>query len=160
MQLITQCLLKPGNQVNTNSQGVLRCNGVLYVGENGELHKRLIAEVHTSAVGGHSGINVTLKKLQQIFYWPNMTTQVKEFVRQCHICQQMKSESVASPGLLQPLQIPTQVWADIAMNFIDGLLKSDGKDSIMVVIDKLSKSCHFIPLTHPYSAQIVAQEFF
>lgn len=52
----------------------------------------------------------------------------------------MKSESIVAPGLLQPLQIPTQAWKGIAMDFVEGLPKSEGRDCIMVVVDRLTKS--------------------
>lgn len=71
----------------------------------------------------------------------------------------IKSGNSFPGGLLQPLPIPTQIWEDISMDFIDGLPKSDGKDSILVVVDRLTKMGHFVPLAHPYSATTVAQLF-
>ncbi|GJT04547.1 putative mitochondrial protein [Tanacetum coccineum] len=62
------------------------------------------------------------------------------------------------PRLLQPLNLPEQIWEELSMNFIDGLPKSEGYSVIMVVVDRLSKSAHFIPLKHPYTAASVAVE--
>lgn len=73
------------------------------------------------------------------------------------ICQAHKHENVASPGLLQPLPIPEEVWIDVSMDFISGLSKSQGKEVIFVVVDRLSKYSHFMALAHPYSTKIVAQ---
>jgi hypothetical protein len=63
----------------------------------------------------------------------------------------VKPEQQASTGLLQPLPILTDAWTSIGIDFITGLLKSDGKEVIMVIVDGLTKYVHFIPLSHPYT---------
>jgi transposase InsO family protein len=97
--------------------------------------------------------------MQQAFYWPNMKQYITDKVVACPTCQISKSEKVAYPGLLHPLPIPTQKWTDISMDFVEGLPKSRGKDVILVVVDRLTKYAHFIPLSHPYSVQKVADLF-
>ena len=88
-----------------------------------------------------------------------MYQSVKEHVAACDTCQKTKSETMAPAGLLQPLLIPNRVWEDISMDFIDGLPISKGKNSILVVVDRLSKSAHFLALSHPYIAKTVAEKF-
>lgn len=61
--------------------------------------------------------------------------------------------------LLQSLPISLSIWEELSMYFTEGLPKSGGYDSIMVVVDWPSKYCHFIPLKHPFLAKIVAKEF-
>lgn len=84
---------------------------------------------------------------------------VKNWARECDVCQKCKPDLSAYPGLLQPLPIPTAIWKDVSMDFIDGLPSSHGKTIIFVVVDRLSKYAHFMALSHPYTATRVAQCF-
>ncbi|WMV14994.1 hypothetical protein MTR67_008379, partial [Solanum verrucosum] len=70
-----------------------------------------------------------------------------------------KYDVATSPGLMQPLAIPTSAWYNISMDFINGLPKSKGKNTIMVIVDRLTKNSHFIALNHPYTTTTVAQAF-
>jgi hypothetical protein len=71
-----------------------------------------------------------------------------------------KTEHLHPAGLLQPLAIPSSVWSNIAMDFIEGLPKVGGKSVILTVVDRFSKFAHFIPLGHPYAAASVGKAFF
>lgn len=82
---------------------------------------------------------------------------MENYVKQCQVCQQAKSERIHPAGLLQPLPIPQGAWQDITMDFIEKLPKYEGYDTILVVVDRFSKYAHFMALKHPFSAQQVAQ---
>lgn len=88
-----------------------------------------------------------------------MKSAVKEYIRTCHTYQRAKPERVLAPGLLQPLPIPSEPWEMATMDFIDGLPPSRQYNCILVVVDKLTKYTHFIPLRHPYTASKVAELF-
>ena len=81
---------------------------------------------------------------------------VRQFIRECVVCQTCKYDNSAFPGLLQPLPIPDKIWTNISLDFIEGLPKSRGKDVILVVVDRLSKYAHFIALSHPFTALTIA----
>jgi hypothetical protein len=108
----------------------------------------------------HEGTEKTLHWLRADFHVPNARAAVSDFVRECHMCQCNKTEQLHPAGLLQPLDVPTTVWADIAIDFVEGLPKIKGKSVILTVVDRFSKAAHFLRLGHSYTAMTVAQVFF
>lgn len=88
-----------------------------------------------------------------------MKQDVENFVKQCSVCQHSKHSNTHPLGLLQPLPIPEGVWRDLSMDFIEGLPKSQGYSVILVVVDKLTKFAHFLPVKHPYTAASIAELF-
>jgi hypothetical protein len=78
-----------------------------------------------------------------------MKKSVETFVAECPVCQRSKSKTCQYPGLLSPLPIPDVAWSFISMDFVESLLKSGGKDTILVVVDRLTKFAHFIVWAHP-----------
>lgn len=81
-----------------------------------------------------------------------------QHVLRCTTCQRCKHEQEPYPGLLQPLKIPSQVWEQITMDFIEGMPKFEGFDTILVVVDRVTKFGHFIALAHPFTATEVARK--
>jgi len=98
--------------------------------------------------------------MKSLFAWPKLKHSVQQYVQSCEVCQQAKVEHVKSPGLLQLLAVLDRAWKVVSLDFIEGLPKSQGKDTILVIIDKFSKYAHFLPLTHPFTALSVAQLYF
>nr|GEY20097.1 hypothetical protein [Tanacetum cinerariifolium] len=83
-----------------------------------------------------------LEKMGALMYWKKMRNQIKQHIRQCDTCQRYKPELVPYSGLLQPIPIPTSVWAEISMDFIDVLPMSKGRTVIMVIVDRLTPPDH------------------
>jgi transposase InsO family protein len=123
------------------------------------IQQQILHQFHSSPLTGHMRNQKTYSNVKREFYWPGIKKDIRSYIRVCDICQRNKVENIHPAGLLQPLPIPSQVWTEVSMDFIGGLPILQGKDVIMVVIDRLSKYAHFIPLTHPYTARTVAQLF-
>jgi hypothetical protein len=86
--------------------GILRYKTRIWVGNDKNLHLKLIQALHSSAVGGHSGIPITYRRMKQLFAWTGMKSAMHQFVKECMACQQEKPDRSKSAGLLQPLTIP------------------------------------------------------
>lgn len=118
---------------------------MIWIAHNSALKTKLIAALHDSAVGGHSGGQATYHRLKRLFWWKGLKADVLEYVKQCDVCQHAKGEKTHPHGLLQPLPIPQGAWQDLTMDFIEGLPKSEGCDTILVVVDRYTKYAHFPP---------------
>ncbi|KAL0331636.1 UNVERIFIED_CONTAM: Transposon Ty3-G Gag-Pol polyprotein [Sesamum angustifolium] len=139
--------------------GVLRKEGRICVGKNTDVRQRIVQVLHDSSIGDHSGINGTYQRVRSMFFWGKLKEDVVQWIQSCDVCQKAKAERVPYPGLLQPLPIPHQAWSSVSMDFVEGLPKSEGRNCIMVVVDRFTKYSHFLALTHPFSAELVARFF-
>lgn len=131
----------------------------IFVPKDSGLIPQLLAEFHSSPVGGHLGIKATFAHLLAVYFWSRMHLDVKQFVNQCATCQHNKYSTHAPYGLLQPLPTPNQVWEDISMDFITNLPSSTNKIVIWVVVDRSTKFAHFLALPTHFSAQYLASIF-
>jgi transposase InsO family protein len=151
--------LSSPSTVFTIKQGILYYHDRIFIPLETGFRATLLQEFHDSPLSGHSGIRGTIARLAAAFAWPNLTKDVKLYIKACLICQQSKYSTQKTPGLLQPLPIPSEVWADISMDFITHLPPSKGKTVIWVVIDRLTKFAHFIGLPTGFSAATIAPIF-
>ncbi|WVZ97593.1 LOW QUALITY PROTEIN: hypothetical protein U9M48_043115 [Paspalum notatum var. saurae] len=130
-----------------DDQGVLWFKNRLVVPKDMELRKRILDEAHTSMFTMHPGSNKMYQDLKQKFWWTRMKWEIAKYVSECDICQRVKADHLKPAGMLQPLALPAWKWEDIHMDFIVGLPRTQkGYDSIWVIIDRFTKSAHFIPL--------------
>ena len=98
--------------------------------------------------------------LRKDYFWPNMKNELAEYIAKCFECRQVKNEHQHPNGLLQPLCIPSWKWEIISPYFITFLLRNQKwNDSIMVVVDKLSKAAHFIVVKTTYKVANIADIF-
>ena len=112
------------------------------------LQKKLIDIYCDSSIRGHFRVNATVKRVGGLFYWERQHKHIRQYMKECNVCQMIKTENVLSLILVQPLPIPQAPFNDISMDFIKGLLKSNGKDVIYVMVDRFGKCVHFIAIAH------------
>ncbi len=118
--------------------------GKKYVPSN--LCLTLLDSVHNSSGSGHPGSHRTLSLLRNRYWWPNMTRDVTRYVKGCSICAISSTPRRLPEGKLVPLPIPRRPWSHLGVDFATDLPPSNGFTTILVVVDRFSKSCKLIPL--------------
>jgi hypothetical protein len=122
------------------------------------LKKKILDEAHSSPYSIHPGSTKMYHDLRQQFWWTRMKREAAHYVSKCDSYRKVKANYMKPGGLLQPLSIPEWKWDDISMDFIVGLSMMARKfDSIWVIVDRLSKSAHFIPVNTKYRVEKYAE---
>jgi IS30 family transposase len=112
----------------------------------------ILREAHDSAYSIHPDSTKMYKDLNNRYLWYGMKQDVVEYVDLCDTCQRVKAKHQRSARLLQPLKIPEWKWEEIRMDFIVRLPRTQvGYDSIWVIVDRLTKVAHLIPVKTTYS---------
>ncbi|WVZ52374.1 hypothetical protein U9M48_003443 [Paspalum notatum var. saurae] len=141
-----------------DDQGVLWFKNRLVVPKDMKLRKKILDESHTSLFTMHLGSNKMYQDLKQKFWWTRMKREIAKYVSECDVYQRVKADHLKPAGMLQPLEVPTWKWEHIHMDFIVGLPRTQkGYDSIWVIIDRFTKSAHFIPVKTIYHAKTYAE---
>ncbi|RVW66686.1 Transposon Ty3-I Gag-Pol polyprotein [Vitis vinifera] len=127
--------------------GSVRFKGRLCVPKDVELRNELLADAHKAKYTIHPGNTKMYQDLKRQFWWNGMKRDIAQFVANCQICQQVKVEHQRPAGLLQPLPIPEWKWDNITMDFVIGLPRTRSKkNGVWVIMDRLTKSAHFLAM--------------
>ncbi|CAL1400329.1 unnamed protein product [Linum trigynum] len=137
--------------------GMLKINGRACVPNVDNLRKEILDEAHSSAYAMHLGATKMYHTIKPYFWWRGMKKEAAEHVFTCLVCQKVKAEHQAPVGKLQPLPIPEWKWERITMDFVYGLPSSRGKDAVWVIVDRLTKSAHFLPIRWKPSLETLSQ---
>jgi hypothetical protein len=141
-----------------DNQDVIWFGKRLVVPVDPEIKKVILDEAHMSKFSIHPGSTKMYQDLKQNFWWSIMKVDIAKYVAECDTCHQIKASHLKSAGVLQPLSIPMWKWNDNSMDFIMGLpLIARKKDSIWVIVDRLTKTAHFIAMHTTYSVQQYAE---
>eukprot|EP00253_Pinus_taeda_P011178 PITA_11178 len=160
LQLQQSAGLTDQSDYKLNKDGMIHFKQRLYVPSQDKIKNLIMDEFHVSHYAGHPGYQKMITAIRKEYFWPGMKKDIAEYLARCLECQQIKAEHQHPAGLLQPLPIPEWKWEIISMDFIAGLPKTKkGNDSIMVIVDKLSKAAHFIPVQSTYRAPQIAHVF-
>ncbi|CAN6716650.1 unnamed protein product [Malus baccata var. baccata] len=142
------------------TDGMFMQESRMYVPNNMELKKAILDEAHISTYAMHPGGTKMYHTIQPFYYWPDMKREIAEYVCRCVICQQVKADRKKPFGLMQPLPVPQWKWENITMDFVYKLPRTrNGYDGIWVIVDRLTKSAHFIPLREKYSLSRLVELF-
>jgi hypothetical protein len=135
-------------------------NHQLVIPDDATLRRECIEAMHDHPYSGHFGQRKTLDLVQRVFYWPKMKEDVEVYCRVCPSCQLNKAKNTKPAGLLQPLDIPGRRWESVSMDFIVELpVSKNGNDSIMVIVDRLSKMTHLVPCKSTATSPDIAEFF-
>nr|GEV37370.1 putative reverse transcriptase domain-containing protein [Tanacetum cinerariifolium] len=127
----------------------------------------IMHESHKSKYSIHPGSDKMYQDLKKLYWWPNMKAEIATYVSKCLTCAKVKIEYQKQSGLLVLPEIPQWEWENITMDFVTKLPKTvDGQDTIWVIVDRLTKSAHFLPmrendtlekLTRQYLKEVVSK---
>ena len=96
--------------------------------------------------------------MKQYYWWRGMKRDISEYVSKCLTCHQGKAKHQVPFGLLNPLLIPQWKWDNITMDFVSGFPLTQRKhDAVWVIVDRLTKSAHFLPVRLDYSMDRLAE---
>ena len=137
---------------------MLRYQDRLCVPEVDGLKETIMSEAHNSHYSIHPGSTKMYRDLREVYWWHGMKKDIAKFVSECPNCQQVKVEHQRPGGLAQDIEIPTWKWEDVNMDFVVGLPRTRRQfDSIWVVVDRMTKSAHFLPVKTTFNAEEYAR---
>ncbi|GJY02330.1 reverse transcriptase domain-containing protein [Tanacetum coccineum] len=124
----------------------------------GGMRTVVMDEAHKSKYSVHPGADKMYYDLRDMYWWPGMKRDIATYVSKCLTCSKVKAEHQRPSGLLQQPEIPEWKWDKITMDFITKLPRSkSGHDTIWVIVDRLTKSAHFLAIREDYSTEKLAK---
>ncbi|GJU11884.1 putative reverse transcriptase domain-containing protein [Tanacetum coccineum] len=137
----------PKEKLEPRADGTLCLNGRSWLPCYGNLRSVIMHESHKSKYSIHPGSEKMYQDMKKLYWWPNMKADIATYVSKCLTCAKVKAKHQRPSGLLVQPAIPEWKWDNITMDFITKLPKSSqGFDTIWVIVDRLTKSAHFLPI--------------
>ncbi|GKB51800.1 putative reverse transcriptase domain-containing protein, partial [Tanacetum coccineum] len=137
----------PKERLEPRADGTLCLHGRSWLPCYGDLRSVIMHESHKSKYSIHPGSEKMYQDVKKLYWWPNMKADIATYVSKCLTCARVKAEHQRPSGLLVQPAIPEWKWDNIMMDFITKLPRSSqGFDTIWVIVDRLTKSAHFLPI--------------
>ena len=140
-------------------QGFLRFAHRTYVPDFNDARVKILRARHDSRLAGHPGVNKTLELISRDYIWVGLRRDVELYVAGCDVCQRSKPSHQRSHPQLHPLEVAKVPWRHISMDFIEPLPTANGFNSILVIVDRLTKWSVFVPTYTTLSARGLASLF-
>nr|GEY78283.1 reverse transcriptase domain-containing protein [Tanacetum cinerariifolium] len=137
----------PKEKLEPRTNGTLCLNGRSWLPCYGDLRSVIMHESHKSKYSIHPGSEKMYQDMKKLYWWPNMKANIATYVGKCLKCAKVKTKHQRPLGLLVQPTVPEWKWDNITMDFITKLPKSrQGFDTIWMIVDRLTKSAHFLPI--------------
>ncbi|GJT18780.1 putative reverse transcriptase domain-containing protein [Tanacetum coccineum] len=150
----------PKERLEPRADGTLCLHGRSWLPCYGDLRSVIMHESHKSKYSIHPGSEKMYQDMKKLYWWPNMKADIATYVSKCLTCARVKAEHQRPSGLLVQPEIPEWKWDNITMDFITKLPKSSqGFDTIWVIVDRLTKSAHFLPIRENDPLDKLARSF-
>ncbi|GJZ38669.1 putative reverse transcriptase domain-containing protein [Tanacetum coccineum] len=151
------CMIK---KLEPRADGTLCLKNKSWIPCFGDLRTLIMHESHKSKYSIHPRSDKMYKDLKKLYWWPNMKAEIATYESKCMTCAKVKAEYQKPSGLLVQPEIPQWKWENINMDFVTKLPKTaSGQDTIKVVVDRLTKSAHFLPMMENNSMEKLTRQY-
>ncbi|GJZ19623.1 putative reverse transcriptase domain-containing protein [Tanacetum coccineum] len=147
-------------KLEPRTDGTLCLHGRSWIPCFGDLRELIMHESYKSKYSVHPRSDKMYQDLKKLYWWPNMKAEIATYVSKCLTCAKVKAECQKPSGLLVQPVIPVWKWENITMDFVTKLPKtSTGQDTIWVIVDRLTKSAHFLPMKETDSMEKLTRQY-
>ncbi|GJW61734.1 reverse transcriptase domain-containing protein [Tanacetum coccineum] len=150
----------PKEKLEPRADGTLCLNSRRWLPRYGDLRTVIMHESHKSKYSIYPGSDKMYQDLKKLYWWPNMKADIATYVSKCLTCARVKAEHQRPLGLLVQAEIPQWKWDNITMDFVTKLPNSSqGRDTIWVIVNRLTKSKIFTPIRETDSLEKLARMY-
>ncbi|GJT31782.1 putative reverse transcriptase domain-containing protein [Tanacetum coccineum] len=148
------------NKLEPRADGTLCLNNRSWIPCLGDLRALIMHESHKSKYSIHPGSDKMYQDLKKLYWWPNMKAEIATYVSKCLTCAKVKIEYQKPSGLLVQPEIPQWKWENITIDFVTKLPRTAaGQDTIWVIVDRLTKSAHFLPMREDDTLEKLTRQY-